>query len=104
VSVCWAEDEASARKTAYEWWPNSAIPGELSTELPLPRHFEQAAELVTEEKVAEGIICGPDPERHVDAIRQYADGGYTHVYVHQVGPDQEGFFRFYESEVLPKVG
>jgi len=26
------------------------------------------------------------------------------VYVHQIGPDQEGFFRFYEREVLPKVG
>jgi hypothetical protein len=23
--------------------------------------------------------------------------------VHQVGPDQEGFFRFYEQEVLPKL-
>jgi coenzyme F420-dependent glucose-6-phosphate dehydrogenase len=26
------------------------------------------------------------------------------VYVHQVGPDQEGFFDFYEREVLPNVG
>jgi hypothetical protein len=23
--------------------------------------------------------------------------------VHQVGPDQEGFFRFYEREVLPRL-
>lgn len=104
ITVCWAEDEASARKTALEWWPNSAIPGELSTELALPRHFEQAAELVTEEKVAEGIVCGPDPERHLEAIREYANGGYDHVYVHQVGRDQEGFLRFYEAEVLPKLG
>ena len=26
-----------------------------------------------------------------------------HVYVHQVGPDQEGFFRFYQREVLPRL-
>jgi hypothetical protein len=25
------------------------------------------------------------------------------VYVHQVGPDQEGFFGFYESEIIPNV-
>ncbi|MCA1691669.1 MAG: TIGR03557 family F420-dependent LLM class oxidoreductase [Actinobacteria bacterium] len=29
------------------------------------------------------------------------EAGYDHVYVHQVGPDQEGFFRFYEREVMP---
>jgi hypothetical protein len=25
------------------------------------------------------------------------------VCIHQVGPDQEGFIRFYEREVLPQV-
>ena len=37
------------------------------------------------------------------AIREFADAGYSHVYVHQVGPDQDGFFAFYEREVRPKV-
>ena len=26
-----------------------------------------------------------------------------HVYVHQVGPDQEGFFRFWEKELQPRL-
>jgi G6PDH family F420-dependent oxidoreductase len=103
VTVCWGSNEASARKTAHEWWPNAAIPGELGQELPLPRHFEQAAGAVTEDDVAEAVVCGPDPERHVASIQQFVDAGYTHVYVHQVGPDQEGFFNFYQSEVLPKL-
>jgi len=30
--------------------------------------------------------------------------GFDHVYVHQVGPDQEGFMRFYEREILPHSG
>jgi coenzyme F420-dependent glucose-6-phosphate dehydrogenase len=103
VHVCWAESEAEAKRTAREWWPNTTIPGELGVELPLPRHFEQAAELVSEDDVAESVTCGPDPERHIEAIREYVDAGYTHVYAHQVGPDQEGFLRFYEAEVLPKL-
>jgi len=61
VSVCWAADEASARKTAFEWWPNAGIGGELSQELPTPAHFEQAAKTVREEDVAESVICGNDP-------------------------------------------
>jgi coenzyme F420-dependent glucose-6-phosphate dehydrogenase len=103
LHVCWAEDETEARKTATEWWPNTSVPGELGVELPLPRHFEQAAEVVREEDVAGSVVCGPDPEAHLEAIRTYLDAGYDHVYLHQVGPDQEGFFRFYERDVLPKV-
>jgi coenzyme F420-dependent glucose-6-phosphate dehydrogenase len=103
LHVCWAEEEAEARKTATEWWPNTSIPGELGVELPLPRHFDQAAEVVREDDVAGSVVCGPDPEAHLDAIRSYVEAGYDHVYLHQVGPDQEGFFRFYEREVLPKV-
>ncbi len=102
VTVCYAEDEAQARRTAYEVWPIAGLKGELSVELPLPAHFEQASQNVSEEDVAESIVCGPDPERHLAKIREYVDAGYDHVYVHQVGPDQEGFFRFYQREILPR--
>ncbi len=74
----------------------AALPGELNTELSLPRQFEQAAKLVREEDVAQAIVCGADPERHLQAIKELVEAGYDHVYVHQVGPDQERFFRFYE--------
>jgi G6PDH family F420-dependent oxidoreductase len=102
ISVCWAADEASARKTAYQWWPSGAVPGELSQELPLPRHFQQAASMLTEDDVAKTIICSPDPARHIEAIQQYLDLGVEHVYVHQVGPDQDGFFTFYRDHILPR--
>jgi coenzyme F420-dependent glucose-6-phosphate dehydrogenase len=103
LTVCWAQDEASARRTAYESWPTAAVRGELTQELPTPAHFEQAAKMVREDDVAQAIICGPDPERHIAAVKEFVDAGYGHVYVHQVGPDQEGFFRFYAREVLPKL-
>ena len=103
LHVCWAEDEAQARKTAREWWPNSALPGELSVELPLPRHFEQASALVSEDDVCKELTCGPDPRKHLEAIARYLDAGYDHVYVHQIGPDQEGFFDFYERAILPEA-
>ena len=101
VTVCWAEDERR-RRTAHEWWPNAALQGPLGQELPLPSHFEEAAAMVSEEDVAQAVVCGPDADAHAAAIDAFADAGYTHVYVHQVGPDQEGFFRFYEAEILPR--
>lgn len=103
VTVCWAADEASARKTARSWWASGAIPGELGQELPLPRHFEQATQMVREEDVASSIVCGPELSKHVGAIQKFVEAGVDHVYVHQVGPDQDGFFNFYANEVLPAV-
>jgi len=104
VHVCWAADEAEARATATEWWPIGALPGPLLTELSRPEDFEGAAALVDETDVADAVVCGPDPDRHLEAIAEFATAGFDHVYVHQVGPDQEGFFRFYENEVLPRLG
>ena len=101
LTVCWADSEEHAERTAHEWWPNTAF-GALSVELPLPAHFEEAAETVTQEDVAKLLVCGPDPERHIAKIKEYLEAGYDHVYFHQVGPDQEGFIRFYENEVLPE--
>jgi len=46
---------------------------------------------------------GPQLEDHLEAIREFADAGYDHVCIHQVGPDQEGCFRFYEREVIPQL-
>jgi G6PDH family F420-dependent oxidoreductase len=103
LKVCWARDEQTARKTAFELWPNTLVPGQLSQELALPSHFEQASQLVTEDALAETIPCGPDPERHLASIRQYLDAGFDEVYVSQIGDDQAGFFDFYRRELAPRL-
>jgi len=72
------------------------------SQLATPEEFEAATKLVSEETVAESIVCGPDPEKHLEQIASFRDAGFDHIYVHQVGPDQEGFFRFYERNVLTK--
>ena len=103
VTVCWAKDEASARKTALEYWPTAAIRGDASQELPDPRHFEQLAAMVTEAQIAESISCGPDPEVHLAKVRPYLEAGYDHIYFHQVGPDQAGFIDFAAKELMPRL-
>jgi G6PDH family F420-dependent oxidoreductase len=103
VSVCYAKDEAEARRTAHRVWPNAGLRGEMSQILPTPAHFEQAVQMVTEEDIAKNVVCGPDPDRHAKAIQDAIDAGFDHVHIGQIGPDQEGFFRFYEREVLPRI-
>ncbi len=101
VAVCWAEDEASARETARELW-RFAVPGwPVMAELPSPSNFEAATSTVREEDVTGTGACGPDPDVHAGAVRQFLDAGFDHVAILQAGDDQEGFLRFWETELRP---
>lgn len=102
ADVCWAATEEEALKIAYEWWTNAGIKGQLAQELATPALMEQAASMVREEDVAKSMVLGSDPEQHFAQIRKYAEAGFDHIYIHNIGPDQEGFFQFYEKEILPQ--
>ena len=43
LTVCVAEDEAQARKTAHKVWPIAGLKGELTAELPLPAHNRRSS-------------------------------------------------------------
>jgi G6PDH family F420-dependent oxidoreductase len=104
LTVCWAKTEDEAVRTALDFWPISGLEGQFKNELPRPLYLEQASKPVTAEMIKKEITCGPDPQKHLEAIGKFARAGFDHVYVHQVGPDQEGFMRFYEREILPRAG
>jgi G6PDH family F420-dependent oxidoreductase len=103
LTVCWAESDEEALEIARRWWPNAGLEGELGQELPTPAHFEQAAATVRAEDLAEKVVHGPDPGPYREAIAAFADAGFDHVYLHQVGPDQQGFIDFFARELTPEL-
>jgi G6PDH family F420-dependent oxidoreductase len=104
VTCCWAATEDEGAETLHRVWPNAGLGGDLSQELPLPLHFEQAVENVTKEQLAASLPVGPDVERYAESAQQYLDAGFDHVYFHQIGRDQEGFFRFWREALGPRLG
>jgi G6PDH family F420-dependent oxidoreductase len=102
LKVCWDPDAERARKTMHRLWPTDMIPGEAMQLLPLPRHFGQQSELITEEMIS--APCGPDPGVHHAALRQFTDAGFDEVYIGQVGGAPEAFFEFFAEQVLPRAG
>jgi G6PDH family F420-dependent oxidoreductase len=101
LKVCWGPDEDQARKTMHRLWPTDALPGESAQLLPLPRHFEQLADVVTEDMIS--APCGPDPAVHAAGLRAFADAGFDEVYTGQVGGAPEAFFEFFAEQVLPRA-
>jgi coenzyme F420-dependent glucose-6-phosphate dehydrogenase len=103
LTVCYGPEEQKAKDEALEWWPNTAVPGELGVELAEPQHFEEVAQLITAEQVGEKVVCGPDPGAIVEKIDAFVDAGFDHVFLHQVGPRQEEFLAFAKDDLLPAI-
>jgi coenzyme F420-dependent glucose-6-phosphate dehydrogenase len=100
LNVCWARDVEQARDTVLRVWPNAGIPGQLSQDLPTWTHFETAAQIVTKDLATESVPCGPDvADALLESIRAYVDAGFDHLYFHQIGPDQQGFLDYWESDL-----
>jgi G6PDH family F420-dependent oxidoreductase len=103
LNLCWAEDPDDARKTVHETWPNGGLTGQLAQDLPTWTHFEQATEPLTVEQTTRSVPCGPDPAPVLESVRAFEEAGFDHLYFHQIGPDQAGFFDFWTSELQPAL-
>jgi G6PDH family F420-dependent oxidoreductase len=98
----YSADPDEGRRLVHELWPNMGLPGELAQILPTPAHFEQAAELVGPD-VGDSVPTGPDPKAYVESIHEYAEAGYDELYLHNIGPHHEEFFRFFAEQVRPQL-
>jgi G6PDH family F420-dependent oxidoreductase len=103
VQVCWGEDEEKARQLAHDLWKTGGIGGQLAQELRRPADFEAAAEHVSTKESTKDTPVGPDPEPYVEAVKKCVDAGFDHIGIHQIGPDQDGFFAFWRSELEPAL-
>lgn len=104
LGVCWAPDAKQARREVRELWPTIALPPASASELALPSEYEEAVAAAPIDEALDGVVCGPDPERHAQAIRACLEAGYEEVCIMQFGADQEGFLRAYQRDVLPLLG
>ncbi|WP_432151779.1 TIGR03557 family F420-dependent LLM class oxidoreductase [Streptomyces sp. bgisy029] len=101
ISTCWGPDPGEALDTAHRHWPLAGLSGNQFQQLRLPRDVEAATREVSRRTIAEALVTGPDADRYVARVRTFLDAGFTHVWLHQIGPDQEGFLKFWQEEVRP---
>ncbi|GAA1024731.1 MULTISPECIES: TIGR03557 family F420-dependent LLM class oxidoreductase [Amycolatopsis] len=105
LPVSWDPDRGAAIRRAHEQfrWFGSGWP--VNAELPGTRAFDAATQFVREDDVAAGIPCGPDAGPIVDAVKEFAQAGFTDVALVQIGgaEQQPGFVEFAERELLPAL-
>jgi G6PDH family F420-dependent oxidoreductase len=74
----------------------------VNAELPGPIAFDSASQFVRKEDVASSIPCGDDVDAVIAAAKAYADAGFTHLALVQIGGDQQvPFLQWTEKSLLP---
>lgn len=94
VAGAFTSSREAALKIAHERQPNTAMGGDLSTELALPRDFDAVAELVRDEDLEGELVLGNDAGAWREKIDEFRDAGFTHVALHNVGVEQRDFIEF----------
>jgi G6PDH family F420-dependent oxidoreductase len=103
MHVAYDSDAKRALKRAHELWPNTALKGPLGQELATPLDFEAAVAMVEPDDLSESTPHGPNPEPYLELIRKYEEAGFTHVFIHQIGDNQDEFADFAARELMPKL-
>jgi coenzyme F420-dependent glucose-6-phosphate dehydrogenase len=101
LHICMASSVEDSVATVRRWWPQQALAPVLLSELARPAHFAAAVAGIGDDAVRRAVVCCTGPEPILDAVARFAGVGYTHVVLHQVGPDQDRFLELACREVLP---
>jgi len=101
--LAWAPTEDIAVRAAHRTNAWALSGWKVMTELPNPVNFEAAAATVREDDIRGQFACGPDVERHLEVIGKFTDAGFDHIALMNAGPDQDGFFDFFEKELRPRL-
>lgn len=103
VVLCYDEDEERALCLAHQKFRFGLLGWKVMSELPNVVQFDAATELSRPEDMAGLVTCGPDPAVHAAAIREFEEAGFDELSVLAIGPDQEGFFRFWDQQLEPEI-
>jgi G6PDH family F420-dependent oxidoreductase len=102
MPISYGTDKAAAVTRAHTLFRWFGFGWKVNAELPGPTAFDAAAQFVREEDVESSIPCGDDVGAVIEAAKEYADAGFTHLALVQIGGDQqEPYLEWTRSTLLP---
>jgi G6PDH family F420-dependent oxidoreductase len=100
MPISFDTDEAAAIRRALSLFRWFGLGWKVNAELPGPPAFDAASQFVREEDVAGSIPCGDDVDAVISAAKEYADAGFTHLALVQIGGDQQKPFLEWSQKAL----
>jgi probable non-F420 flavinoid oxidoreductase len=101
LSYAGTDDEALA--IAVDQWRGNCVPTVLAWELQTPEQFEAATRHVPPSEVANNVRVSSDPAQHRAWLQEYVELGFTELFLHHVGQDNDAFVDTFGAKVLPDL-
>lgn len=102
MPISFGTDKAAAVTRAHTLFRWFGLGWKVNAELPGTAAFDAASQFVREEDVESGIPCGDDVEAVIQAAKEYADAGFSHLALVQIGGDQqEPYLEWTRTSLLP---
>jgi G6PDH family F420-dependent oxidoreductase len=102
MPISYGTDKAAAVTRAHTLFRWFGLGWKVNAELPGTAAFDAASQFVREEDVESSIPCGDDVAAVIEGAKEYADAGFTHLALVQIGGDQqEPYLEWTRSTLLP---
>jgi probable non-F420 flavinoid oxidoreductase len=101
IHLSYASTDQQAEAMAMKQWRTAIISASAGQELKTPEQFDQAASFVRPEDMRESVRISSDPARHLEWLQADQELGFDHLYLHNVGPNQDEFIDAFAASVLP---
>ncbi|MET0447342.1 MAG: TIGR03557 family F420-dependent LLM class oxidoreductase [Aeromicrobium sp.] len=104
LPISWGADKDLAVARAHDQFRWFAGGWKVNSELPGPAGFAAASQFVRPEDVAGQIPCGNDIDALVEAVRPFADAGFTDLALIQIGDDAQDEYLEAAPELIAALG
>jgi G6PDH family F420-dependent oxidoreductase len=102
MPICYDTDRDAAVTRAHTLFRWFGLGWKVNAELPGTQAFDSASQFVREEDVAGSIPCGDDVDAVLAAAKEYADAGFTHLALVQIGGEhQTPFLEWSRRSLMP---
>ena len=102
MPISYGTDKAAAVTRAHELFRWFGLGWKVNADLPGTAGFAAASQFVREEDVESSLPCGDDVDAVIEAAEEYADAGFTHLALVQIGGDQQApYLEWSERTLMP---
>jgi probable non-F420 flavinoid oxidoreductase len=103
VHLAYAPTDDEARDAAFAQWRQNTLPNSVMTDLAHPEQIAAAATHVSRDDLDGAVRISSDLGRHVEWLQRDVERGFSGLFLHEVGPEQERFVETFGREVLPRL-
>jgi G6PDH family F420-dependent oxidoreductase len=102
LHVSWADTPEAAVEQAVREWPTGGM-NFPKQDIRTPEDFDAMRKLVRPENFVGRVFMSPDLDAHREHVQKAISLGFTEVYVHNVGRNQEEFIKAFGQKVIPAL-